>query len=296
MPRRADPKLPPPRPEALAFLRAIKETPEDDAPRLVFADWLEEQGDPRGEFLRLQCALARLGEADPARAPLDGREWELRECHEAEWLGPLYDLAEGWEFRRGLVQIELTARRFSGAAFGRSTATEAYAWVDGLCLSRVTPGALAKLLASPYLGGISALGLQGGLQRAAKGIGAAGAAALAASPHLARLSSLHLKFTAIGAAGAQALAASAHLARLTALDLTGNAIGAAGAEALASSGHLARLTALDLGGNAIGAAGAAALAASPHLAGLTSLDLGDNPIGAAGARALRRRFGDRVAL
>ena len=25
-----------------AFLRAIAETPEDDAPRLIFADWLEE--------------------------------------------------------------------------------------------------------------------------------------------------------------------------------------------------------------------------------------------------------------
>jgi len=29
-----------------AFLAAIAESPEDDAPRLVYADWLREQADP----------------------------------------------------------------------------------------------------------------------------------------------------------------------------------------------------------------------------------------------------------
>ena len=41
-----------PGPEVLAFLADCKENPMDDTPRLVLADWLEEQGDPRGEFLR----------------------------------------------------------------------------------------------------------------------------------------------------------------------------------------------------------------------------------------------------
>jgi uncharacterized protein (TIGR02996 family) len=36
-----------------AFLIAILERPADDTTKLVYADWLEEQGDPRGEFLRL---------------------------------------------------------------------------------------------------------------------------------------------------------------------------------------------------------------------------------------------------
>ncbi len=35
------------------FIQAILETPEDRALRLVYADWLEEQGDPRGQFLRV---------------------------------------------------------------------------------------------------------------------------------------------------------------------------------------------------------------------------------------------------
>jgi uncharacterized protein (TIGR02996 family) len=36
----------PPRPEVLAFLEDIKEHPDDDTPRLVLADWLEDHGDP----------------------------------------------------------------------------------------------------------------------------------------------------------------------------------------------------------------------------------------------------------
>ena len=32
---------------------AICADPEDDASRLVYADWLDEQGDPRADYLRL---------------------------------------------------------------------------------------------------------------------------------------------------------------------------------------------------------------------------------------------------
>lgn len=43
-----------------AFLDAIRAAPNDDAPRLVYADWLLERGDPRGEALAAQCTVARL--------------------------------------------------------------------------------------------------------------------------------------------------------------------------------------------------------------------------------------------
>jgi uncharacterized protein (TIGR02996 family) len=60
------------------FLRAILAAPDDEAPRLIYADWLEERGDLRGEYLRLACALASLTEDDPR---FDGFVIRLRELH-----------------------------------------------------------------------------------------------------------------------------------------------------------------------------------------------------------------------
>jgi uncharacterized protein (TIGR02996 family) len=41
-----------------AFLQAIREAPDDDAPRLVYADWLDENGQPeRADFIRYQIEL-----------------------------------------------------------------------------------------------------------------------------------------------------------------------------------------------------------------------------------------------
>ena len=46
-----------------ALLRTIIVDPADDTPRLVYADWLEENGEPdRAEFIRVQVKLARLGD------------------------------------------------------------------------------------------------------------------------------------------------------------------------------------------------------------------------------------------
>lgn len=49
-------------PTYAALLAAVVARPEDDAPRLIMADWLEENGDEaRAEFIRVQCELAKLG-------------------------------------------------------------------------------------------------------------------------------------------------------------------------------------------------------------------------------------------
>jgi len=42
-----------------AFVQAMQESPEDATLRLVFADWLEERGDPRGELIRLLHTLTQ---------------------------------------------------------------------------------------------------------------------------------------------------------------------------------------------------------------------------------------------
>jgi uncharacterized protein (TIGR02996 family) len=55
-----------------AFIRAIVAAPGDDAPRLVYADWLDERGDPRGTFLRSEvddAARRAVGKKAPALRP-----------------------------------------------------------------------------------------------------------------------------------------------------------------------------------------------------------------------------------
>lgn len=73
-----------------AFLQTIRENPDDDGPRLVYADWLEERGDPLGEFIRVQCELARIGDGEsPNLKSLRRREDELLRAHQWEWFGKL---------------------------------------------------------------------------------------------------------------------------------------------------------------------------------------------------------------
>src|SRR5690349_3011304 len=89
---------------APALLRAIRDDPDDDLPRLALADWLEEHGDPeRAEFIRVQVELARLPDHDPARPPLEDREHTLLAANEPRWLGDAGAGLVEWEFRRGFV-------------------------------------------------------------------------------------------------------------------------------------------------------------------------------------------------
>jgi carbon storage regulator len=71
-------------PQERAFLRAIEDRPGDEAVRLVFADWLEERGDPLSELLRLQCCLTKLPVGDRRRRSLMRRERALWAEHEAD--------------------------------------------------------------------------------------------------------------------------------------------------------------------------------------------------------------------
>ncbi len=58
------------------LMQQVLETPDEDFPRLVCADWLEERGDPRGEFIRCQVELAR---SDPEED--DEIDWDtIRYC------------------------------------------------------------------------------------------------------------------------------------------------------------------------------------------------------------------------
>ena len=72
------------------FLSAIAADPEQDGPRLRYADWLEENGDPdRAAFIRLQCAAARLPEDDPETDRFVRRATDLLHRHGIAWLAPV---------------------------------------------------------------------------------------------------------------------------------------------------------------------------------------------------------------
>src|SRR5262245_44958530 len=82
------------------FLQAIRDVPDDDTPRLVYADWLEDQGKAdslaRAEFIRVQIALSHLPQYDPRRPALEDRESDLLAEHEEEWLGDVPEKLHFW--------------------------------------------------------------------------------------------------------------------------------------------------------------------------------------------------------
>jgi uncharacterized protein (TIGR02996 family) len=60
-------------PEESAFLRACFAAPDDAAPRLVYADWLDERHDPRAEAVRLAEKFREVDDAGRQRFALPAR-------------------------------------------------------------------------------------------------------------------------------------------------------------------------------------------------------------------------------
>lgn len=71
------------------FLQAIGASPDDNLVRLVYADWLDERGDTRAEFVRVQVELRQLTPGDPRRQSLEARERALRSVCHPYWLARL---------------------------------------------------------------------------------------------------------------------------------------------------------------------------------------------------------------
>jgi uncharacterized protein (TIGR02996 family) len=92
-----------------AFIQSILDAPNDEAPRLVFADWLEDEGQPiRAELVRVQTSLMSLPRGDLRRARLVLRERTLRRRCKGEWAEHL-GLLMSWDsllalFRRRLAE------------------------------------------------------------------------------------------------------------------------------------------------------------------------------------------------
>ena len=267
-----------------AFLQSIGEDPDDDGPRLIYADWLEERGDPRGEFIRVQVELARTPPSDP-RVPLwKEREAQLLEAHWDAWTLPLRELLV--DDRLGVpreVQIQRkyqprALREWFRRGFPEKLQLEVRICVEcGEALLRVAP--------------LRHLCLWGAGE---------GASALARSPHLATIDTLEFGDyfrSPLDAAGMRELAAAQYLGRLRRLLLYRNNLGDEGAAALASAPWFAGLRVLHLGDNGLSAEGVAALVGSPHFDGLTELSLNNNTLGPSGGTAFSgRRHPGRLTL
>ncbi|MCX5747440.1 MAG: hypothetical protein NT062_33670 [Proteobacteria bacterium] len=126
--------------------------PDDDAPRLVWADRV---GGERGELVVIQCDLARGGLSLDDERDRRQRERVLLSTHGATWAGELAMHATRWQFRRGFID----AVQLRGDQFGHLDLTD-----DPLVSTITLTGELDdvdfdRLLGLPHLRG---LGLDAG--------------------------------------------------------------------------------------------------------------------------------------
>jgi uncharacterized protein (TIGR02996 family) len=251
------------------FLEAILARPDDDAPRLVYGDWLQERGGDeakRGEIIALQCSGEKFDQRNDAKV----KTW-LRALNLPGYLWLRRGFLEVWAF----VQMEEVVRAAKRA--GERAPLVSRVEVSG----SIDPDVVARFAAWPGLARVRELEVKA----AHPMLGPAGTAALAASPHLAGLEALELKCHDLGNDGARALTA-AELPRLRELDVGLNNIATTGAKALASWPSLRGVRRLVLDRNPIRAAGAQALASSPHLGALEELSIPYANLDDEAARAL----------
>lgn len=205
-----------------ALMAAILADPEDDTPRLVFADWLQEHGDEhdraRAEFIRLQIKEVRAKYADDRRKA-EGRAATLHKRHAEHWIGPLDGLPTGTthnrdKFARGILVWWYT----SAGNFLKKPHQEAVCeWFPRLgvdllvlCENSKRVSAVAN---SPALAWVTRFRWRDSR------LEDDGFAALAASPHAARWRSLDIDKPRCSDAGLKALANSDGFPDLRAFEL-----------------------------------------------------------------------------
>jgi uncharacterized protein (TIGR02996 family) len=267
-----------------AFLRAILANPDDDAPRLIYADWLDEQGDAdRAEFIRLQIRLARMDSDDPDRFSVGSRAEELRRAHHIEWVNhlPQFDHVNWEVFDRGFI----SAVKFEtpDAFFAHAREVFAAAPIHELRLHQFYWRDAARLAESRFLRRIRVLDLNDGNR-----IGISGAESLMASPHLGNLVVLKLGRNALGSAAVRAIGHAGYVRNLHILRLERNDLFDDGLTYISESPALTRLQKLDMSRTRTGDAAVKKLAASKQVTRLRWLDLSHNLITDDGLAALAR--------
>jgi uncharacterized protein (TIGR02996 family) len=270
------------------FLQEILAHAEDDTPRLIYADWLEERGDPRAEFIRVQCELAAMHRYDPRRSELQGRETALLRKHAKRWVAPIRKYVKRYEFRRGFVErVSAAADQFLDAAdhlFASAPLLE-------LSLSK-TKDHWPRLLACAHLNRIETLSL------VSNRLGPRRTVELAACPNLSRVETLKLSTNEMGVSGLRALVESSRLSRLSRLEVNSNELGDEAIVEAASCPGLQRIQHLNLSANDLGVRSLQALVDSEYTSALGALDLRYAQISGEGFRILAgsRRWGNLTRL
>jgi uncharacterized protein (TIGR02996 family) len=129
-----------------ALLAAVLADPSDDEARLVYADFLSQSDDPRGELIAVQCALPTAPKNK--RAALAKREKELLKAHARAWTKHASQVALECRFVRGFVgSITATANAFvnHGAKLWDTDPLEE------LVLSKPTAPGLLAIAAAPHV-------------------------------------------------------------------------------------------------------------------------------------------------
>ena len=241
------------------LLEEVLEHPQEDGPRLIYADWLEDHCPRRAEFIRVQCRLASLPANHVAVFDLERRERELLAEFDVEWAEGLAGIVDWWTFERGFVE---------------EVGTSADRFLQHAC----------TLFQRAPIQKIHVCDARGRMET------------LAASPFLQRVTYLDLSNNPVRDQGARRLASSPHLAHVQGLNLSSSGIGDAGLQALGASPHLVELRELYLGDNYISNNGVRTFAQSDLAEQLQLLHLRFNTIGSDGAEALQRRLGERVYI
>lgn len=260
-----------------SFLQSICESPADDGPRLIYADWLDDHGQPeRAEFIRTQIRLASIDEWDPARPDLLRREQALLRKYVKKWSKEVAKFTKRIEFVRGFIgTMALPVGTFL------NNAKEIFATVPLLEYRPVKPlPGWDNLIASKHLARLRGLDLH------ANSLGVGRTQALAQSKHLRNLETLNLGVASCRGNGVKAVLASRNLGNLRRLDLNQNGANADSLADLPKAKHLPHLRHLNLHANDLDLSAADPLARAEWLAQLETLILSGNKLENAGVKRL----------
>jgi uncharacterized protein (TIGR02996 family) len=260
------------------FLDAIAAQPDDDLPRLIYADYLEELGDPlRAEFIRVQIEVAKAPTPE-----LLQRHKQLLFKHGVEWQLP--GMLGKQFFRRGFVgALWTTAERLLDQP---DTLTLAPLVTELRIVNANSTPIVERLARLPGLERIVTLDLRnnnfGIDRRIRRFFGAA---------TMPRLKFLNLYMNTVDSDDLMDLIDAPIASQLVDLDVSGNAFGQPGIEVLATTSKLAQLRTLIARADEMAhydclhAEAGTTLANSRHLR-LHKLDLADHYLGDAGLISL----------